>query len=64
MTLDQYLKSDGAPTVTEFAQRVGISEVSLWRIRNGTQNITRETMRAIIRESGGKVSAAALVDAA
>lgn len=64
MTLDQYLKSDDAPTVTEFAQRVGISEVSLWRIRNGAQNITRETMRAIIRESGGKVSAAALVDAA
>ena len=64
MTLDQYLKSDDAPTVTEFAARVGISEVSLWRIRKGEQNITRETMRAIIRESGGKVSAAALVDAA
>jgi DNA-binding transcriptional regulator YdaS (Cro superfamily) len=64
MTLDQFLKSDGAPSPSEFAKAVGVSEVSLWRIRKGEQNITRATIRAIIEASGGQVTAASLVDAA
>ncbi len=64
MTLDQYLKSEGSPSVADFAKRVGISEVSLWRIRKGEQNITRDTIRSIIEASGGEITADSLVAAA
>jgi len=64
MTLDQYLRSDGAPTAAEFGAKVGLTEASISRIRKGQQNITRDTMLAIISASGGKVTAEALVRAA
>lgn len=61
MSLDHYLSSEGAPTAADFAERVGVSAMSISRIRKGEQNITRDTMRAIIRESGGLVTAESLV---
>lgn len=64
MTLDQYLRSKGAPTAAEFGAKVGLTEASISRIRKGQQNITRDTMLAIIAASGGKVTAEALVQAA
>lgn len=64
MTLDQYLRSDGAPTAAEFGAKVGLAEASISRIRKGQQNITRDTMVAIIEASDGKVTADALVKAA
>ncbi|WPZ05515.1 hypothetical protein [Pelagerythrobacter marinus] len=63
MTLDQFLKAPNAPSAAEFAKSVGVSEVSLWRIRKGEQNCTRDTMRAIIAASGGRVTAESLVHA-
>lgn len=63
MTLDEYLRSDGAPTAAAFASKVGVTEASISRIRRGDQNITRDLMAAIIRESAGAVTADALVRA-
>lgn len=56
MTLDQFLRSDGAPTAAEFGAKVGLSEASISRIRKGRQNITRDLMRAIVAASDGKVT--------
>lgn len=64
MTLDQYLRSENAPTAAEFGAKVGLTEASISRIRKGQQNITRDTMLAIIAASDGKVTAEALVQAA
>lgn len=64
MTLDQYLRSKGAPTAAEFGAKVGLSEASISRIRKGEQNITRDVMLSIIAASGNKVTADALVRAA
>ena len=66
MTLDQFLNLPGSPTAKEFGERCDppISEASVSRIRKGEQNITRETMRAIIAASGGLVTADGLVKAA
>lgn len=64
MTLDQFLRSEGAPTAAEFGNKIGLSEASISRIRKGEQNITRDVMLAIIRESGGKVTPDGLVLAA
>jgi hypothetical protein len=63
MTLDQFLKLPGAPTAAVFGARCEppISEASISRIRKGEQNITRDTMLAIIKASGGLISAAGLV---
>ena len=59
MTLDEYLSQADAPSNEEFGQRCKpkLSGVSIWRIRKGTQNITRDTMLSIIEASGGKVTA-------
>lgn len=61
MTLDQYLRSDGAPKAAEFGLLTGLSEASISRIRKGEQNITRDVMLAIIKASGGIVTAGDLV---
>lgn len=63
MTLDQYLSLQDAPTAADFGARCNpaISEASICRIRKGGQNITVDTMRAIILASGGKVSAEGLL---
>lgn len=63
MTLDQYLSSPGAPTAAEFGARCDpvISEASISRIRKRRQNLSRDTMLAIIAASGGKVTAEGLV---
>ncbi|MES2752777.1 MAG: hypothetical protein V4661_15520 [Pseudomonadota bacterium] len=59
MTLDQFLNLPGSPSVAEFGQKCDppLSAVSVWRIRNGRQNITRDTMRSIIAASGNIVTA-------
>jgi hypothetical protein len=66
MTLDQYLNLSDSPTASEFGAKCEppISGASISRIRRGEQNITRETMIAIIRASGGLVTADGLVKAA
>jgi hypothetical protein len=65
MTLDQYLSLPGSPTNEEFGKLCDppLSGVSIWRIRRGEQNITVDTMQAIIRASGGKVTPDGLVEA-
>lgn len=63
MTLDQFLKSPNAPTAAEFGARCDppISEASISRIRKREQNLSRDTMRAIIKASGGLVTAEGLI---
>jgi hypothetical protein len=63
MTLDQYLKLPTSPTAADFGARCDppISEASISRIRKGGQNITLDTVRAIIIASGGKVTAEGLL---
>jgi hypothetical protein len=63
MTLDQYLSLPGSPTNEKFGELCDpkLSGVSISRIRKGTQNITRDTMRSIILASGGKVTAESLL---
>lgn len=63
MTLDQYLALPSSPTNTEFGARCDppLSGASIGRIRKGTQNITVDTMRAIILASGGNVTAEGLL---
>lgn len=63
MTLDQYLSLPGSPTNAEFGARCEppLSGVSVGRIRKGHQNITVDTMRAIILASGGQVTAEGLL---
>lgn len=65
MTLDQFLNLPGSPTASEFGAKCSppISGASVSRIRRGEQNITRETMIAIIAASGGIVSADGLLKA-
>lgn len=60
MTLDDYLR-DQQISGADFAARLNISEASLSRIRRGEQNITRETIRQIVEETGGVVTAEVLV---
>jgi hypothetical protein len=62
MTLDQFLKLPGSPTAADFGARCDppISEASISRIRKGEQNITRDTMLAIIAASDGLVTAEGL----
>lgn len=60
MTIDDYLKLHGI-TAAKFAEKIGISEASLSRIRRGEQNITRDLMRQIIEASEGKIGAEALI---
>lgn len=66
MTLDQYLSLPGSPSADEFGRKCEppLSGASISRIRRGEQNITLETMRAIIIGSGGIVTADGLVKAA
>ena len=63
MTLDQYLSSPGAPTAADFGAKCEpvISEASISRIRKRRQNLSRDTMLAIIKASDGKVTAEGLV---
>jgi hypothetical protein len=63
MTLDQYLSLPGSPSNGDFGERCEprLSGVSIWRIRKGRQNITVDTMRAIILASGGQVTAEGLM---
>jgi hypothetical protein len=63
MTLDQYLSLPGSPTNAEFGERCDpkLSGVSIWRIRRGEQNISRDTIRSIILATGGNVTAEELL---
>lgn len=58
MTLDQYLASEGI-SAAEFSTRCDppISTPTISRIRRGNQNISSDTMIAIIRASKGKITA-------
>lgn len=61
-TLAEYLKTSET-TATAFAQQVGLSRVSVSRIVNGTQWPSRDTARAIYKESGGAVTEFGVFDA-
>lgn len=63
MTLDQYLALPGSPTAADFGNKCvpPISEASISRIRKRRQNLSRDTMLAIIAASGGKVTAEGLI---
>jgi plasmid maintenance system antidote protein VapI len=60
MTLDEFLTAEPI-TAAEFAERVGLTEASISRIRRGGQNITRDVMLRIIDKSNGKVTPDGLV---
>lgn len=62
MTLDQFLSLPGAPTATEFGAKCipPLSAATVSRVRKGAQNITRDTMLAIIEASNGMVTAEGL----
>ena len=60
MNLDTYLRAEGIKG-TEFSARIGVSEVSLSRIRRGDQNISRELIRRIVAATNGAVTAEDLV---
>ena len=53
MNLDTYLR-DHSISGADFAAQLGISEASLSRIRRGDQNITRETIRQIVEQTGAQ----------
>ncbi len=63
MTLDQFLNLPGSPTSAEFGAKCvpTLSAVSIWRIRRGEQNITRNTMQSIIEASDGVITADGLM---
>ncbi len=60
MDLDTYLRETGTDAAA-FAERVGLTTASISRIRRGQQNISRETIRAIVAATDGAVTAEALV---
>lgn len=62
MTLNQYLITEKI-TAADFGARCEppISEASISRIRRGGQNLTSDVMLAIIKASGGGVTAAGLL---
>jgi hypothetical protein len=63
MTLDQFLSLPGSPSAAEFGAKCEppLSAVSIWRIRKGDQNITSDTMKAIIAASDNVVTADGLL---
>lgn len=60
MTLDEFLSQPGVQA-TDIAAAAQISEASLSRIRRGEQNISRDTIRALVAACGGAVTAEELV---
>lgn len=57
MQLDDFLKErTPALTAAAFAERIGVSEGSLSRIRQGKQNITLQLAARIVEETEGKVT--------
>lgn len=61
MTLDDYFAAPGAMTPAELADKIGISESTLSRIRRGKQNTTRDVILKIIAATGERVTADALL---
>lgn len=68
MTLDEYLtqqnetrKAAGEPKVTDadFGAKVGLSQSHVSRLRNGVVRPSWRTMDAILKETGGAVTASA-----
>lgn len=55
MTLDDYLRS-GRDTAKKLAARVGVTEVSISRIRNRNQRPSLALASRIVAETGGKVT--------
>ena len=60
MTLDEFVNKQGL-SGARFAQRVGVDPATIYRIRTGRTFPHRRTMRAIIRETSGDVTANDLV---
>lgn len=62
MNLETYLR-DHDVSDTVFANAIGISRVSVWRLRKGKQSPSLKTAQRIERETNGKVLATSWVDA-
>jgi len=60
MTLDAYLNS-GAMTPAELARKSGLSAPSISRILFGEQNASHDAIKAIVKATGGKVTAHDLI---
>lgn len=60
MTLDEFLDKQGL-SGAQFAERIGVDPATIYRIRTGRTFPHRRTMRAIIRETSGEVTANDLV---
>lgn len=60
MTLDEFLDKQGL-SGAQFAERIGVDPATIYRIRTGRTFPHRRTMRAIIRETSGEVTADDLV---
>jgi DNA-binding transcriptional regulator YdaS (Cro superfamily) len=57
MTLNEYFAASPTDKPAELAARVGLSAASMSRARKGWQNLSLDTISAIVRETGGKVTA-------
>lgn len=60
MLLSEWLSTNGVSD-TEFAGRIGRDRTTVFRIKRGEVEPNRETREAIIRETGGAVTAADLL---
>ena len=52
--LDSYLEQ-ARLTNAAFATRVGVSEATISRLRNGKQTASHELIRRIVSETGGQI---------
>lgn len=60
MNIDAYLAETGT-TAADLAKKVGVTAVSLSRIRRGQQNLPRDVIRRIVEATDGRVSLESLV---
>jgi transcriptional regulator with XRE-family HTH domain len=56
MTLDQFLTKKRIST-TEFADKIGMHQTSIWRIRNGKQRPDWDAVERIMAATKGAVTA-------
>lgn len=56
MTLGEFMALEGAPSAKALAERTGISEASISRLRKGLQVPSASAMEAIYKATGGRVT--------
>lgn len=60
MKLSEWLKEQKL-TQKEFGRRIGRDRITVWRICNGITNPDKDTLKAIVAETGGAVLATDLL---